>query len=249
MVEAIEDLFIPVLVYNNKPEDEATLKSFEEPSWNNPVVRFLNPELRDVIPRRDGIWDSKGLLHRLVEALEVVDQKPPGYLKIIAGDLSSAPGDKSTSEQATFAMHCYWVGEARLGGIEGVLRTESGWVNGLEVVNVEFDPARVSFRELAEKAMSLECASRVFARNDAQFRAASELGETEVEILPPGTVPEPAKPSDQKYYLQNSKYAKIELCELQKLKINALLGKTKVDDNEIRQWLSPRQIEAVRQFR
>lgn len=75
------------------------------------------------------------------------------------------------------------------------------------------------------------------------------MGETEVEMLPPGTVPEPAKPSDQKYYLQNSEYAQIEHCELQTLKINTLLDNHPVDDDEIRQWLSPRQIEAVRQLR
>ena len=56
MVEAIEDHFYPVLVYNNTDKDAAILKSFEEPSWNNPVVRFLKPDGTDIIPREAGVW-------------------------------------------------------------------------------------------------------------------------------------------------------------------------------------------------
>ena len=43
IVEAIEDNFVPVAIYNNKGgEDKKVLKHFGEPSWNNPVVRFVN---------------------------------------------------------------------------------------------------------------------------------------------------------------------------------------------------------------
>ena len=43
MVEAIEDAFVPVVVFNNKGgKDAQLLKRFNEPSWNNPVVRFLD---------------------------------------------------------------------------------------------------------------------------------------------------------------------------------------------------------------
>ena len=52
----MEDLFVPFLVYNNKPEDKVTLDSFSEPAWNNPVVRFLDSSGKDLIERKDEIW-------------------------------------------------------------------------------------------------------------------------------------------------------------------------------------------------
>ena len=56
LVEAIEDQFVPLLVYNNQESDSALLKSFGEPAWNNPVLRFLDHQGRDLIPRKDGVW-------------------------------------------------------------------------------------------------------------------------------------------------------------------------------------------------
>ena len=70
MVEAIETLFVPVLVYNNKSgTDETLIKQFEEPAWNSPVVRYLNADLKDVIARQDGIWSTEKTADRMVKAL------------------------------------------------------------------------------------------------------------------------------------------------------------------------------------
>ena len=45
MVELIADHFIPVAIFNNHPgKDAEILRRFGEPSWNNPVVRFLGPD-------------------------------------------------------------------------------------------------------------------------------------------------------------------------------------------------------------
>ena len=98
LVEAIEDLFIPVVVYNNKSEDAATLQAFQEPSWNNPVVRFLDKDGKDVIKRQSGVYSISGLAARMIASLKAANRKVPDFLKTVsyswASDLS----------HATFAM-------------------------------------------------------------------------------------------------------------------------------------------------
>jgi len=99
MVEAIEDLFVPVLVYNNKSSDSALLKQFGEPSWNNPIVRFLNGDGQDVIKRESGVWTVAPMASRMVAALTAARQEVPSYLSGLAID-------KTKLQKATFAMHC-----------------------------------------------------------------------------------------------------------------------------------------------
>ena len=43
VVEAIESAFVPLLIHNNKQGyDSQILKQFKEPSWNNPVIRYVD---------------------------------------------------------------------------------------------------------------------------------------------------------------------------------------------------------------
>ena len=71
MVEAIEDSFVPVLIYNNKTSDAALLKKFNEPSWNNPIVRFLNNSGNDLIARKPGVWTVGPMAARMTAALKL----------------------------------------------------------------------------------------------------------------------------------------------------------------------------------
>jgi len=88
LVEAIENEFHPVLVYNNRNGgmDEKLLKRFNEPAWNYQVIRFLDAESRDIIPRKDRIWTLSGVAARMVEALAVANRPVPKYLKDLAQD-------------------------------------------------------------------------------------------------------------------------------------------------------------------
>ncbi len=241
MVEAIEELFVPVLVFNNKPDDEAILKLFGEPAWNNPVVRFLNSGGQDLIERKDDVWQTPALAQRLVASLEAANRGVPEYVKLVAADANLAPDAASKLGKATFAMHCYWEGEAKLGKLSGVLSTRAAWVDGKEVVDITYDPSSLDYGHLVEKARSMECASTVYARTAEQFDIAKKLVGNHSQLVPADFDPRSAADSEQKYYLRNSAYAKLVLSELQAVKINSLLADSKVAASDIEALLSPRQ--------
>ena len=48
------------------------MKKYQEPSWNFPVVRFLNGKGEDLIPRKDKIYSVKGIRERMKRALALV---------------------------------------------------------------------------------------------------------------------------------------------------------------------------------
>ena len=143
--------FVPVAIYNNvKGRDEAVLKRFTEPAANNPVVRFLDPDERDLLPRKEGVWDAETILKRMCLALRQADREVPEYLRMLTAELKP-----SIREKAVFAMGCYWEGEKRLGALEGVLATRIGMLRSHEVVEVEFDAVALDFKDLLAKAREL----------------------------------------------------------------------------------------------
>ena len=221
------------MVYNNKGEDAALLKQFGEPSWNNPIVRFLNGEGQDLIARKSGVWTIQPMAARMVAALEAANQEVPRYLSDLAID-------RSNLQSATFAMHCYWTGEARLGGIDGVMSTVSGWAGGLEVVQLTYDPELVDYSTLVKTAQSFQCASKVFTHSDAQQETAKALVGARAEEYP-GTG-RAAKLSDQKYQLRTSPGVRsLPLTSYQSMKINSIVRSSR--RAEVLDILSPRQTE------
>ena len=83
LVESIEDNFIPVLVYNNRSGgmDAELLARFDEPAWNFQVIRFLDRDGKDIIPRRDQIWTIAETAERMAATLEKMARPVPLYLK------------------------------------------------------------------------------------------------------------------------------------------------------------------------
>ena len=61
IVDAIESEFVPLAIRNNAPSghDLEILRRFQEPAWNYQVMRFVDAEGKDIIPRRDRVWDSR----------------------------------------------------------------------------------------------------------------------------------------------------------------------------------------------
>lgn len=237
LVEAIEELFVPVAIFNNKPgADAEILKRFNEREWNNPVVRYLDASSSDLIPRKDGVWSIRDTTERIGQALEKTGKKTPAWLRLIV------PTD-SKIEIAEFAMHCYWEGEAKLGGLEGVHTTRSAWRGDLEVVQLLYSPETIDYKTLLEKAQSFECASKVFAHTDDQFRIANALVPDRAARATGNT--RDAKSSDQLYYLKQTPLRHLPLTSLQATKINALVKQRQPVDP----ILSPRQLQLLKQIR
>ena len=87
LVRAIEEEFIPMLVYNNRSGgmDRELLERYSEPAWIFQVIRFLNADGRDIIPRKDRIWTTSGVAQRMTQALAAVKRPVPDYLEDLAG--------------------------------------------------------------------------------------------------------------------------------------------------------------------
>ncbi len=85
MAAAIEAVFIPVLIHNNRPgKDEEILKRFNEPSWNYQVIRFLDYQGKDLIPRKDRIWTKGPLIKRMIASLKAAQRPVPKSLRDLA---------------------------------------------------------------------------------------------------------------------------------------------------------------------
>ena len=237
LVEAIEELFVPLAIHNNRPgADARALVRFEEPSWNNPVVRFLDGEGRDVIPRRDRVWATPEVAGRMVAALEAAQVEPPPWLRLVETE-------EKELRRAVFAMHCFWEGEVRLGSLTGVVTTRAAWLDGREVVEVRFDPGQIDYARLVEEADRMGCAARVWARDEELEEARDRVGARAASVS--DEAPRRAPASDQKRYLRRSPLALLPLTPMQRTKVNAALG----GGTEPRAWISPRQAALLARIR
>jgi hypothetical protein len=238
LVEAIETEFRPVAVLNNRPgADARVLKRYAEPAWNNPVVRFLDPSGADLIPRKDGVFTPREVASRMQQSLRAADRPVPGYLQIAAEEASAR-----VPRRATFAMHCYWQGEACLGDQPGVVSSRAGWLDGRDVVELEFDGRSTSYRELVAAAREGGCANHVFTHGEAQTAVARELfGDA---VTRSEATASPAKSSDQKYYLRRSPLRALDLTPLQAARVNSALER----GEDPSRWLSPTQRERARRL-
>lgn len=99
-MEAAETLFHPVVIRNNVGGyEKEILERYKEPTWNNPVMRFVDAGGKDVIPRKDRVWTTGGVLGRMALALEAAERPVPAWLSLGASETRG--GDVET---AVFAM-------------------------------------------------------------------------------------------------------------------------------------------------
>lgn len=238
IVSAASAEFVPVAVYNNlKGTDADLLKKFDEPAWNNPVIRFLGDDEKDLIPRKDEVFHGGAVLARMAESLEKAKRPVPAYLKL--GVAEFAP---KKTETAVFAMHCYWEGEAKLGALDGVVFTRIGELAKAEVVEVTFDPAVIDYKKLVEKAKEMDCTHMIFARTDAQAKAAKEVVEAKKVVRSDTDID---ATTQQQYHLaQHPRYNYLPLTRAQATKVNAALAYKKSPD----EFLSPLQLAIYTRF-
>jgi hypothetical protein len=229
IVEAAEDLFVPVAVFNNVDgADREVLESFGEPTWNNPVVRIVDAEGQGLCDRIGGDYTQAGLLRGMFAALEAAGREVPPWLRLVRSERAAR------TARATFAMHCFWQGEARLGGLDGVLRTRTGWLDGHEVVEVDYDPAVIDYEVMVREAQRMECATRVYTRSPDQQQIAARMvgdraGRTDDEAR--------LTPSDDKHAMRRTPLGRLPMTEAQATRVNAFVARRQ-DPGPL---LSPRQ--------
>jgi len=235
LVEAIEEEFLPVLVYNNRGgEDKKLLNRFNEPAWNYQVIRFLNAQGHDIIPRKDRIWDIGGVASRMIETLKTIKRPVPKYLETVALE-----NNKQNHAVCAFAVYCFWSGEVALGQLEGVIETEAGWIDGREVTRVVYDNKKITLQTLVKKAQQADSARKVYLpANEASLLKSFPTGQLDGRYRK-------ASPSDQKKQLERWKVIQSlpGLSPMQKTKINAYATSSRAKALE---WLSPRQKNTLR---
>ncbi|MEM9078251.1 MAG: VPGUxxT family thioredoxin-like (seleno)protein, type 2 [Bacteroidota bacterium] len=202
MVEAIETSFVPLAIFNNKGgHDAEILKQYNEPSWNNPVVRIVDAKGRNLVRRIGGDYSALTLLRRMKEALASRGEPVPGYMSLLEQELSA---DRTGSlREKHFQMFCFWTGEKQLGKVDGVLNTESGFMKHGEVVKVTYDSKVLSEAELESYAKQNSFRP---VNPDKTYRVAAR---------------------DVHYYLKHTDYKYVPLTSLQQTKINSALGNRK----------------------
>ena len=188
-VSMIEQNFTPLLIHNNKPgNDAAVLEKFSEPAWNYQVVRFLDSGGHELIPRKERVWEAAELKERMILALKKAGRPVK----------AAAP-----TQRVAIAQPCFWSGEMKIGAIEGVKRTEAGYLNGKEVTLVDYEPDTISLEELTREAKDKGVATQVFTEWESGYQKAPDF--------------------DQKRQLQGTKYEKLRLTPEQATKVNAFV--------------------------
>ena len=231
IVEAMEDLFVPLLILNNKGgEDRRLLKKFGEPSWNYQVIRYFDANLKELIPRRDRIWTTAGVARRMIESLKAHKSEVPLYLESVA-----SLEETEHHREALFAMACFWVGEFELGKLAGVVKTEAGWYEGQEVTKVVYHTKKTTLKRLAEQAEKVRCAQKVYLPEGEKLTTRR----IKTGIYTPAAYRK-ARASHQKKQIERWKVL-AGVPGLNAMQLTRLNAWVPVRMEQAKRWLSPRQ--------
>lgn len=204
IVEAIEDLFIPLAIFNNKGEKDAeVLRYFREPTWNNPVVRIIDHKKQNLTSRVSGNYARSAVVEAMIAALVSYGEDIPSYLKLLQAEFAA---EEFGTKKATFSMSCFWTGEKKLGQIDGVVTSAPGFMGGSEVVTLSYNPDIISDEQLAQEAQKVNCS---VYKTEKGFRPDRE----------------------PKYYLSKTIYRHIPMTSMQATQVNSLIGNQKTPDH------------------
>lgn len=103
MVEAAEDLFVPIAIYNNTEDDaDAEVRMrYQEPAWNYQVVRIVDGDGKDLTPRLSKDWTVAGVTEAMAAGLKAAKQEVPTWLQLLAMETRA---EQRGVESAIFGM-------------------------------------------------------------------------------------------------------------------------------------------------
>jgi peptide methionine sulfoxide reductase MsrA len=229
IVEAIETCFVPLCIYNNKDgKDKEVLQKYNEPTWNNPVIRIVDQGGKDIVPRQPDFRSTSKTLSTIITAISTSKREVPAYLKLLLQEMEAK--EASTVSEAYLSMYCFWSGEKEISTISGVLGTEAGYMHGKEVVKVTFNNEVTKLSTIYNKAQKVGCADNAYA----DISNANDMPVTPTAIY--------RKDREDKYYLSKSAYKTVPMTELQKTKVNGAIA----TGSNPEQYLSPRQISILK---
>ncbi len=153
---------------------------------------------------------------------------------------TSAPG-KVQTKRVAFAQSCFWTGEMKLGQIEGVVRTEAGFIGGREVTLVEYAPDRIQLDSLARRAREAGVADRVHLETTSARALAGVSGVSSGAPLDRSYRAAPA--GDQKKQIEGTPFSRLELSPEQATKVNASVRE---DSGKALGYLTPPQREQLK---
>lgn len=211
--EVIEEYFVPLLIQNNKQgDDKAILNKFNEKAWNNPVIRIIDSNEKNLTKRIAGIYTPKGIHDRLIYFFKEQNIKPPLYFDLLGQELTA----EATKQTKTiyYSTYCFWSGEKVFGNINGVLSTEPAHSSKGELVKVNYDQSILSISVL--NTIAKENNYRLTER-DQSYKKAS---------------------ADDNFYLKKTNYIHLPLTPIQQTKINSAIG----EGDDPRKYLSPQQL-------
>lgn len=232
IVDVLENEFVPLYVQNNADatsDDTRVLKSFNEPSWNNPVARVVSRSGKSEA-RLANDYSLLGTARFLQQSLKSRGKRVPAYLKLV---IEEEENKLQKLSRVRLSMYCFWSGEVAIGAVDGVASTKPGHLGGKEVVEVFFNSKRISFTDLLLAVKQKGLKFEVFADNQEQLEAARAVGFSATLNKKKMRHAD----SDDKYQLKNSRYKRVEMSELQRMKVNADLPSHR---NPLR-WLAPSQ--------
>ncbi len=232
LVEAIEDHFIPLAIYNNRQgKDKEVLNYFNEPSWNNPVVRIVDFKLNDLTNRLSSNYSLYGLVSTINGVLRKKNIVIPKYLQLLEEE---SLAQTSGIQTAYVGMYCFWSGEKCFGNEPGVVATRAGFMGGSEVLEIKYNSKSTELQKIIAHGKTQNCADRYF----------SDVNNQDVNIpVKPLSAFRPDKES--KYYIFQSDYKFLPMTELQATKVNLSIAIGKSPD----EFLSPRQLKFLQKIK
>jgi hypothetical protein len=98
---------------------------FKEPSWNNPVVRFIKSDKSDIIAKIKRNWSTKHLVNSMVLTLKTQQQPIPVFLDLLNQDVNGFKKPESLPNISKSLYRFLPLGYAQSAAIEAALSKNS----------------------------------------------------------------------------------------------------------------------------